>query len=135
MKPFWKRDAGGAGAGRHARQAPPLPPPALPAPPAARAPAGLGAGAYLRADASPDSGPSFTGLHAGPGGHLAAVIHLGGGVDVDVTRTLWLDDLAAAARDAKDALTRHAREASRAAEAGTRPPRPPLAAPVEGRRM
>jgi hypothetical protein len=131
MKPFWRRDAGGAGAGRHARQAPPAPQPA----PAPRAPVGLGAGAYLRDGAGPDAGPSFTGLHEGPGGHLAAVIHLGGGVDVDVTRTLWLDDLAAAARDAKDALTRHAREAARAAEAGTRPPRPPLAAPVEGRRM
>jgi hypothetical protein len=128
MRPFWKR--GEPAGGRHARQAPAAPPPA-PAP--ARPPLPLGAGAYLRPRAAPDSGPAFTGLRAA-GGTQAAVIHLGSGFDLDVTRTLWLDDLAAAARDARDALTRDAREVRQAQiRAATAPRFTPAEDPPEGR--
>jgi hypothetical protein len=115
MRVFRPRGPGG-GNGRHARQDPAaLPPPGQaqarwPAPAPAPRPVTLGAGASLRAGAAPDAGPAFTGLRLAGSGTPAATISLGGGCEIDVTRTLWLDDLAAAARDARDALTRHARE-------------------------
>jgi hypothetical protein len=107
MGAFRKRN----GNGRHARPAPAPQPAPQPAPPPARPPVTLGAGAYLRGGAAPDAGPAFTGLRTAPGEPLAAVICLGAGWAVDVTRTLWLDDLSAAARDARDALARDRREA------------------------
>ena len=108
--------------GRHSRQAAPAAPPAAPAPapqPAPAAPVTLGAGARLTAGGPPGAGPAFTGFRPAPGGPPAAVISLGGGWEVEVTRAVWLDALAEAARDARDAA-RQARQAEIEAAGGPR---------------
>lgn len=74
----------------------------------------LGAGVMLAAGGPPDDGPVFAGLRS-LGTGRAAVISLGGGWCIDVTRTLWLDSLAAEIRDARDALMRDERETRKAA--------------------
>jgi hypothetical protein len=81
----------------------------------------LGAGVRLVAGGPPDDGPVFAGLRS-LGNGRAAVISLGGGWCVDVTRTLWLDDLVAAVRDARDALMRDERETRKAAASPSEDP-------------
>lgn len=79
--------------GRHARQAPAVP----------RPPVILGDGAVLHDDGMRSSGPVFAGLQYRSGAP-AAVIRLGAGREISVTRALWLDALSAAAVSAHDAL-------------------------------
>jgi hypothetical protein len=105
-----KRNTGG----RHAAQRAPVAPQDAPVAPVPAPPVTLGGGARLTVGGptppGPAFGPAFTGLRTLAGEDTAAVIALGGGCEAEITRALWLDDLAAAARVARDALTRDVRE-------------------------
>jgi hypothetical protein len=74
-----------------------------PAPASSRPPVILGDGAVLHDDGMRSGGPAFAGLQF-RAGIPAAVIRLGGGREIDVTRVLWLDALSAAIAGARDAL-------------------------------
>jgi hypothetical protein len=118
-----KRNTGG----RHAAQRAPVAPQDAPVAPVPAPPVTLGGGARLTVGGptppGPAFGPAFTGLRTLAGEDTAAVIALGGGCEVAVTRALWLDDLAASARVARDALTRDVRDARKAETADSGQPR------------